>query len=192
MTTPITAKILPFEAELLTYLHSELGVHLDHTEELIFLTVTRFACVMIENKVLTHQTACSFCAQRFLALSQFPSLAKIGQWYAGRALELNDDAAGTKEPAASPRQSAPPPFLELIKVRYNLRALAGWAILYVGLLGAIVQLLYPSQTGLAMVTGSLVMAGIFITLSGPWRTVTRVRLALQKTQTPDEKPPAAH
>lgn len=187
MTTPIAAKKLPFEAELLIHLHRELGVRLDRNEELIFLTVTRFACVMIERDILTNQTACSFCAEKFLALD-IPALSKIGQWYAKRALELNDDVVCTEEPAANSVQRVPPLFLELTRVRYNLMALAGWAILYAGLLGAVIQFLYPSQTGLTMVTGSLVMAGILITINGPCRIITRVRLALQKAPAPDGKP----
>lgn len=73
---------------------------------------------------------------------------------------------------------------ELTITRYNITALIGWFGILIGLVGALVQYFVPSSPGIYFLAVGLIGGGITVTLTGPWRTVSKRQIALMECARP--------
>lgn len=70
----------------------------------------------------------------------------------------------------------------ITRTTYNPAAILGWAGLAVGLAGSAVQLVRPTEVGIAALTVGLIASGVCVTLAGPLRRKTRHTLKLARIQ----------
>ena len=70
--------------------------------------------------------------------------------------------------------------IELTVTRYNVTALIGWAGIAIGLIGAALQDFRPSMSWFLFLTVGLIGGAITVTLAGPLRKISVVRVPAQR------------